>query len=371
MSFELNAKYEVELSSLNLSESQKESVMRMMTEFGSCVAETFVKGGGKGVKGRPSKSKKVVETGGESDVFEQLLSMGLEDPPLVKEDSVATLPVATLVVAPEGLLALASLKPFPKVEKAEKLAATNAKSAEKQAAKDAKSAEKAAAIKAKEDAKQAVIDAKAAKEAEKEAAKQAVIDAKAAKEAEKAAAIKAKEDAKQAVIDAKAAKEAEKAAAIKAKEDAKLAKEAEKEAKAAAKLAKEAEKAASIKAKEDAKLAKESEKESKPADELAAEDSKAATNAGESCLAPPLSNPPLKKVEPKEGSEGNLGSPAVRVKKFSFEGVKYLKDTAGTIYDLASQDRIGVWNEEDKKIVFDAKGEAEEEDECSEEEYDA
>ena len=346
MSFELNAKYEVELSSLNLSESQKESVMRMMTEFGSCVAETFVKGGGKGVKGRPSKSKKVVETGGESDVFEQLLSMGLEDPPLVKEDSVATLPVATLVVAPEGLLALASLKPFPKVEKAEKLAATNAKSAEKQAAKDAKSAEKAAAIKAKEDAKQAVIDAKAAKEAEKEAAKQAVIDAKAAKEAEKAAAIKAKEDAK-------------------------LAKEAEKEAKAAAKLAKEAEKAASIKAKEDAKLAKESEKESKPADELAAEDSKAATNAGESCLAPPLSNPPLKKVEPKEGSEGNLGSPAVRVKKFSFEGVKYLKDTAGTIYDLASQDRIGVWNEEDKKIVFDAKGEAEEEDECSEEEYDA
>jgi len=57
----------------------------------------------------------------------------------------------------------------------------------------------------------------------------------------------------------------------------------------------------------------------------------------------------------------------VRVKKFSFEGVKYLKDTAGTIYDLASQDRIGVWNEDEKKIVFDAK--ADEEDECSEEEY--
>ena len=76
-------------------------------------------------------------------------------------------------------------------------------------------------------------------------------------------------------------------------------------------------------------------------------------------------------MEPKEGSEGNLGSPAVRVKKFSFEGVKYLKDTAGTIYDLATQDRIGVWNEDEKKIVLDAKGEEDEADECSEEEYEA
>jgi len=47
-----------------------------------------------------------------------------------------------------------------------------------------------------------------------------------------------------------------------------------------------------------------------------------------------------------------------------------LKDTAGTIYDLASQDRIGVWNDDEKKIVLDAEGEEDEEDECSEEEYD-
>ena len=44
-----------------------------------------------------------------------------------------------------------------------------------------------------------------------------------------------------------------------------------------------------------------------------------------------------------------------------------MRDTAGTMYDVASQDRIGVWNAEDKKIVFDAKGD--EEDECSEDEY--
>ena len=152
------------------------------------------------------------------------------------------------------------------------------------------------------------------------------------------------------MIDAKAAKEAEKVAAIKAKEDAKQAKEAEKEAKAAAKLAKEAE-----------KVEKEAKKAEKAAEKLA--------------------NPPLKKVEPKnvdepvvtanaeqDGSNENQGSPEekVRVKKFSFEGVKYLKDIAGTIYDLVTQDRIGVWNDEVKKIVFDAK--ADEEDECSEEE---
>jgi hypothetical protein len=355
------AEYEVELSSLNLSEMQKECVMRMLSstlstfekggakgvgsgEFGS----TFSKGG-KGGAGRPSKSKKVVETGGETDVFEQLLSMGLEDPPLVKEDS-----VATLVVAPEGLLA----PPFPKVEKSEKLAATNAKSAEKaakaaekQAAKDAKEAEKAAAKDAKEAEKAAAIKAK-------EDAKQAVIDAKAAKEAEKAAAIKAKEDAK-------AAKEAEKAAAIKAKEDAKLAKEAEKEAKAAAKADKEAAKLAKEAAKAEKEAANPPLKkvEPKTADEPAAEESKAATNAEQE------GSKGTGEALPVAPSALNLGSPAVRVKKFSFEGVKYLKDTAGTIYDLASQDRIGVWNEEEKKIVFDAKGEAEEEDECSEEEY--
>jgi len=57
----------------------------------------------------------------------------------------------------------------------------------------------------------------------------------------------------------------------------------------------------------------------------------------------------------------------LRVKKFMFDGVKYLKDTSGTIYDFASQERIGVWSDDDKKIVLDAK--EDEEDECSEEEY--
>ncbi len=341
------AEYEVELSSLNLSESQKEVVMRLLSTFekggakaGEDFGSTFVKGGKGGGKGRPSKSKKVVETGGESDVFEQLLSMGLEDPPLGKV-SAAQAAGSRWQEPNEERKALAP--PLSKVDKeteilaakAEKLAAANAKSAEKAA----KAAEKQAAKDAKEAAKQAVIDAKLAKEVEK-----------ASKAAEKQAAKDAKEAAKQAVIDAKLAKEAEKAAAIKAKEDAKLAKEAEKEAKAAAKLAKEAVKAE----KAAAKAEKEASKVEKIAVELEpapAAETKTAANAEQ------------------EGSKGNLGSPAVRVKKFSFEGVKYLKDTAGTIYDLATQDRIGVWNEDEKKIVLDAKGEEDEEDECSEEEY--
>ena len=328
------AEYEAELSSLNLSESQKESVMRMLS--------TFEKGGAKsiGVKGRPSKSKKVVETGGESDVFEQLLSMGLEDPPFGKVNPKSNDERCgeglRPTVAPQALEPRFSAKEMNKLDKeTEKIISAGDK------------LEKETEI--------------LASKADKLAAKASKAAIKLAKEAEKQAAIKAKEDAKQAVIDAKAAKEAEKAAAIKAKEDAKLAKEAEKEAKAAANPP--------LKKVEPKKKAVKNTVESAPS----TEETTPATNAEQEGSkgnpgSPAEETTPATNAE-QEGSKGNLGSPAVRVKKFSFEGVKYLKDTAGTIYDLATQDRIGVWNEEGKKIVFDAKGEAEEEDECSEEEY--
>jgi len=359
------ASYEVELSSLNLTDSQKEVVMRILSTFekggaksisgkgvkgvDSEFGSTFSKGGG---KGRPSKSKKVVEVGGDTDVFEQLLSMGLsEDPPLGKVS--ATQAAGSRWQEPKEDKILAP--PLSKVEsKKEKLAAANAKAAEKAA----KAAEKQAAKDAKEAAKQAVIDAKLAKEAEKAAAIKAKEDAKQAKEAEKEAAKQAVIDAKLAKEAEKLAKEAEKAAAIKAKEDAKLAKEAEKEAKAAAKAEKEAKKAE--------KEAKKAEKEVSAAQEPKKKAVKKTVESAPSTEESPNAEVPVASAAAEESLKK---VDAVRVKKFSFEGVKYLKDSAGTIYDLASQDRIGVWNEDEKKIVFDAKGEEDEEDECSEEEY--
>ena len=291
----------------------------------------------KGVGGRPLKSKKLVESGGESgvdgDVFEQLLSMGISEERKFEAASVVQ-DKCLLKQSTETEKIIAAAEKLEKdTEKlaaaTEKLAAANAKSAAKAADKEAKesaklakSADKEAAVKAKDDAKQAKEDAKQAKELAKEEA------------------VKAKEAAK-------AEKEAAKEAAKAEKEAAKADKDAEKATKAAAKMVKDAEKAEKAAAKAEKEAAKaEKDVESKPA----------AADVFQNAVEP---------VD--EGSNVNQGSPAVRVKKFSFGGVKYLKDTAGTIYDLASQDRIGVWNEEEKKIVFDAKGD--EEEECSEEDY--
>ena len=316
----MSSVYESELSVLGLSEYQKSEVCKLFSSLGKVSV----------VKGRPLKSSKVVEVGGDSDVFEQLLSMS--DRKYESDMKELDKEIKELDADSSKIIAAAE-----KLEKeTEKLSSANAKFAAKDAAKAAKDA------------------AKAAKDA-----------TKAAKEAEKEAAVKAKEDAKQAKESAKADKEAEKEAAKLVKEAAKAEKEAAKAEKEAAKLVKESAKAE----KEAAKAEKEAAKAEKKAEPNNADEGSNGT--GEALPVAPIIAPlaalNLGSPVAEEGSKGNLGSPAVRVKKFSFGGVKYLRDTAGTMYDVASQDRIGVWNEEDKKIVFDAKGD--EEDECSEDEY--
>ena len=340
----MSSVYERELSVLSLSDYQKSEVCKLLS-----IIEKSV------VKGRPLKSKKVVEVGGDADVFEQLLSMSdrqyeSEIKELDKEIKELDADSSKIIAAAEKLE-----KETEKLSSANaKFAAKDAAKAAKDAAKAAKEAEKEAAVKAKEDAKQAKESAKAEKAAEKEAAVKSKEDAKAEKESEKESAKAEKEAAKQAKESAKAEKEAAKAE----KEAAKLVKEAAKLVKEAAKAEKEA-----------AKAEKEAAKAEKKAEPNNADEGSNGT--GEALPVAPIIAPlaALNQGSPvaEEGSKGNQGSPAVRVKKFSFGGVKYLKDPAGTIYDLASQDRIGVWNEEDKKIVFDAKGD--EEDECSEDEY--
>ena len=322
----MSSVYERELSVLCLSDYQKSEVCKLLSSIEKSV-----------VKGRPLKSKKVVEVGGDADVFEQLLSMSdrqyeSDIKELDKEIKELDADSSKIIAAAEKLE-----KETEKLSSANaKFAAKDAAKAAKDATKAAKEAEKEAAVKAKEDAKQAKEDAKAEKEAEKEAAKQAKESAKAEKEAAKA----------------------EKEAAKLVKEAAKLVKEAAKAEKEAAKAEKEA-----------AKAEKEAAKAEKKAEPNNADEGSNGT--GEALPVAPIIAPlaALNQGSPvaEDGSKANLGSPAVRVKKFSFGGVKYLKDPAGTIYDLASQDRIGVWNEEDKKIVFDAKGD--EVDECSEDDY--
>lgn len=132
------------------------------------------------------------------------------------------------------------------------------------------------------------------------------------------------------------AKEAEKLAKLAAKEAEKLAKEQEK-------LAKEADKKAKAEAKEAEKLAKAAAKEAK----TAAKEVKTAT-----------------KETVKESTETQEPD---KVKRFEFEGVKYLKSkNTGIIYNM-EQEVVGKWNEQSNKIDFKEAEEEEEEEEYEDE----
>ena len=149
------------------------------------------------------------------------------------------------------------------------------------------------------------------KQAEKEAKAKLAAEKKAEKEAEKLAKAEAK--AKLAA-EKKAAKEAEKLANALAK---KLAKD-------------KAEKLAKDKAE---KLAEQQELE--PVQEMTEIEEQ-----GELTTEDP--------VEEEEEQEDD----AVEVIKFTHEGVDYLRDADGTVYDIESQEEVGEWDDESKTLTL-------------------
>ena len=166
----------------------------------------------------------------------------------------------------------------------------------------------------------------------------------------------------------------EKQAAKEAKEAEKLAKEAEKQAtKDAEKLAKEAEKQAAKEAKEAEKLAKEAEKLAKEAAKEAEKQKKEADKQAEKLAkdAAKLSKKePAKKVtkksEDKAKEEDKPKEEQDVVKRFEFEGVKYLRSkNTGIIYNM-DEDVVGKWNEKTNKIDFNEMDSEEEADEYEE-----
>ena len=183
-------------------------------------------------------------------------------------------------------------------------------------------------------------------------------------EAEVEIAIKPKEPKKKAKDAAKEAeKEAEKALKAQEKEAEKLKKEQEKKLKEQEKATKAAEKATKAAGKETEKAAKEVAKALKEAEKAAKEAEKA-----------------LKEAEKKQ-KETAKSAPAAAVtdnepdvvKRFEFEGKKYLKSKkTGIIYNM-EQDVIGKWNDTTNKIDFSSTNEEveeeyeEEEDEVDEE----
>jgi hypothetical protein len=260
-------------------------------------------------KGRPKKSKKVLELAGEEeDLFaslvmsanktsEEEMSQDEEDKKtVIMSDSEDDKSVEVVVSSPA--------EPVEKpVEKPKKKVISEAERLEKEAKKQALEAEKEAKKQALEAEKELAKQKKQALEAEKEAKKQAL-------EAKKKAAEEEKELAKQK----------------------KQALEAEKEAK---KQALEAEKEAKKKAAEEEKAKKELAKQNKTKKEEV--------------------KPAAAQVEDEEEADV--------VNKIEFEGKKYLRSKkTGVIYNM-EQDVVGKWNAEKKRIDFNV------EEEESEEEY--
>ena len=181
-------------------------------------------------------------------------------------------------------------------------------------------------------------------------------------EADVEIAIKPKESKNKAKDAAKEAeKEAEKSLKAQEKEAEKLKKEQEKEAEKKLKETEKATKAAEKASKAAEKLAKEAEKATKAQEKEAEKALKAAEKA-------------LKETEKKQKETAKSAPAAVVdnepdvVKRFEFEGKKYLKSKkTGIIYNM-EQDVIGKWNDVTNKIDFTSTDEEIEEEYEEEEE---
>ena len=195
-----------------------------------------------------------------------------------------------------------------------------------------------------------------------------------AKEEAKVQALKAKEEAKKAKEEAKEANTKEAKAALKHEKAAalKAQKAAEKEAKAQEKVAEKEAKVAELKAQKEAlknekkealKAQKAQEKEALKNEKKALKNEEKKSEKKEKKVSEKKEKKSEKVVAVVEADEVEE-EPDV-VKRFEFEGVKYLKSkNTGIIYNM-EQDVIGKWNEQTQKIDFN-KEEGEEE----EEEYD-
>ena len=177
----------------------------------------------------------------------------------------------------------------------------------------------------------------------------------------KALKLAEKEAEKQKKDAEKAEKEAEKQTLLQKKEAEKAEKEAEKQALL---QKKEAEKQALIQKKEAEKALKEAEKalkEAEKANKPVAKAPKSKKETSDSETDKKKSKPAEKKVTKEvEEEEEDV------VKRFEFEGIKYLKSKkTGIIYNM-DQDVIGKWNEKTNKIDFEEAGSEEEEDEYDE-----
>ena len=287
-------------------------------------------------KGRGRPKKKVVD-GADGDLVAALVAAA--DTSDAESESSVTSSTSSRGrprVSEEEKQRRAEEKAKVKAEKAAK------REAEKKAKAETKAQEKAQKKAEKEAEAKAKAEAKAAADAEKEAQKKAKAEEKAQKEAA-AAEAKAKREAAEAEKRAELVKEFETIGA-----DARLYGISPGEApekigelrSAIAKMKREIK--AQLKAEKDAAKSPKSEPTA-PADEAEAA---------------------LEELQEEEEEE----EASVSVKKFSHNGVEYLKSSDGILYNPTTQEEVGVWSEALQTITPIEDEESEDEDEDSEEE---
>jgi chemotaxis protein histidine kinase CheA len=143
-------------------------------------------------------------------------------------------------------------------------------------------------------------------------------------------------------LEKEAEKEEKKPKVTKKEKKPKMTKEEKEAEKLKAKEAKEAEKLKAKEAKEAEKLkAKEAEKKEKKTSNKKEKKPKM-TKKERASKKEEEESVELKKEEEEE---------VVEVKKFKFEGIEYLRDANNVMYDITTQNEIGSWDDNEKKIV--------------------
>ena len=248
-------------------------------------------------RGRPAKTKSVETGGAADDLIAQLVAQAQQEQGGADEDEDESKAYEPEVVVAEEPAVVEQPKPVKKPKKT-----AEEKEAEKQAKLKAKEEEKATKLAAKEAEKQAKLQAK---EAEKQAKLQAKADAKAAKEAEKKAAA---------------------------------------EKKVAEKKAKE-----QVKAKVEVLEKELVDVATKTAEEIVQEMGGLEVNDGELQEEEDVNDGELQEEEDMEEEEVEEEE-STEVVKFDVNGTTYLKDNEDVLYDMETQEPVGVWNKETKQI---------------------
>ena len=171
-------------------------------------------------------------------------------------------------------------------------------------------------------------------------------DALAVKAEADALAVKEKDVKEQAKLAKKAQQEQDKLAKKAQQEQDKLAKKAQQEKEK--ELAKLAKKAQQEKEKELAKLANKAQQEQ---DKLANGGKGAAPPQEEKMATPSAIEELSSQMGQLELEEESVEEEAsISVKKFEFQGTVYLRSSDDVLYDLKSQEPVGMWNEEEQCI---------------------